>query len=85
MYPDGVYILPNVSYADIHSYHGNSTYYANVYTCDDDLIMWGYSPNTYCYFWWASNYLGTINNLSSPITITASQTMKIIYTLKDVN
>lgn len=28
-------------------------------------------------------YLGTINNLSSPITKNASQTMKITYTLTD--
>jgi hypothetical protein len=34
---------------------------------------------------WAANYLGTINNLSSPITKTAAQTMKIIYTLTDVD
>ena len=29
-------------------------------------------------------YLGTINNLASPIVKTASQTMKITYTLTDV-
>lgn len=85
MYPDGVYIVPNVSYAGTSGYHGDSSYYGNVYTCDDDLIMWGDTQNTYCYFWWAANYLGTINNLSSPIVKTAAQTMKIIYTLKDVD
>ena len=34
--------------------------------------------------WGAGGYLGTICNLSGPITKTASQTMKITYTLTDV-
>ena len=86
MYPDGTYIIPNVSYAGTGSYHGNNSQnYGEVWTNDDDLIMWGCARDTYCYFYWAANYLGTINNLSSPITKTAAQTMKIIYTLKNVD
>ena len=33
---------------------------------------------------WVANYLGTINNLEQPVTKTAAQTMKIVYTLTDV-
>ena len=30
-----------------------------------------------------TNYLATINNLSTPITKTAAQTMKVIYTISE--
>ena len=46
--------------------------------------------NTGCYYdndrirtVFRAAYLGTINNLSSPITKNASQTMKVTYTLTD--
>lgn len=83
LYPDGVYVINNVDYS-----RGNAWTWVNdskTGTCDDDLLMWGYYTDIAVYQRWTSNYLGTINNLASPITKTAAQTMKIIYTLKDVN
>ena len=84
LYPDGVYIIPEVSYAGTSGYHGNSFIYERCRTCDDDLIVWSYGYATEVLCNWAANYLGTINNLSSPITKTAAQTMKIVYTLTDI-
>ena len=34
-------------------------------------------------FYMQTNYLATINNLSSPVTKTAAQTMKVIYTISE--
>lgn len=85
MYPDGVFVLPNVSYAGQSGWHGNSMIYDRAWTCEDDLLVWEYGGNTYVYCNWAANYLGTINNLVSPITKTAAQTMKIVYTLTDTD
>lgn len=85
LYPDGVFILPNVSYAGTSGDHGNSHIYDyRLRTCDDDLIFWCAGGSTYVRFGWEANYLGTINNLGTTITKTAAQTMKIIYTLIDV-
>lgn len=83
LYPDGVYVTSNQSYAGTNSWHGNPTIYDCVVTEDDDLTTWFNARDTYCYCGWMANYLGTINNLGSPITKTAAQTMKIIYTLRD--
>ena len=44
-----------------------------------------YSDGNYARIGWCPNYIGTINNLSTPITKTAAQTMRIIYTLTDVD
>lgn len=38
-----------------------------------------------CFRNWAPNYLGTINNLEQVVTKTAAQTMKIVYTLTDID
>lgn len=89
LYPDGVFILLDYSYAGQSTSHGVSyTYDTYLKTCDDDLTIWGtYYSSEYttvrCN--WAANYLGTINNLGAPITKTAAQTMKIIYTLTDID
>jgi len=81
LYPDGVYVLPG-SYTSNND-HGDSAY-TESRTVDDDLTVFGYYGDVYVYRGWAANYLGTINNLASPIEKTAAQTMKIIYTLTDV-
>lgn len=85
LYPDGIFILPDVSYANSSSYHNNNTLYGDYCrTNDDDLLVFCYYSDTYGQCSWAANYLGTINNLASPITKTAAQTMKIVYTLTDL-
>lgn len=89
LYPDGVYIVLEHSYAGTSGSHGTSYLYDTYCkTCDDDLTIWGgpypwspYGPLRN----WAANYLGTINNLASEITKTAAQTMKIVYTLTDID
>jgi len=59
--------------------------------CADDLIMFtatAWHTSSYNHNIgrdWVTNYLGTINNLSSAVTKTAAQTMKIVYTLTDVD
>jgi len=86
LYPDGVFVLPEVSYAGTSGSHGNSIMYdTRLRTCDDDLLVWISGGSTYTRQTWAANYLGTINNLASPIEKTAAQTMKIIYTLTDID
>lgn len=50
--------------------------------------MWRWYDNssyTHLYRNWAPNYLGTINNLEQVVTKTAAQTMKIVYTLTDID
>ena len=81
LYPDGVYIISDVS----RDYSPNSTEYNQIFTLDDDLTAWGSYDSTSVYRAWAANYLGTINNLATEIQKTAAQTMKIIYTLTDVD
>ena len=86
LYPDGVFILPNISYAGTNAWHNNNYLYGDYCrTCDDDLIVFCYYTDTYGVCSWAANYLGTINNLGTTITKTAAQTMKIIYTLTDID
>ena len=85
LYPDGVYVIVDYSYNGTSGVHGNSYLYDDrCRTCDDDLVVWLTGGSYYFRFSWAANYLGTINNLASPIEKTAAQTMKIIYTLTDV-
>lgn len=82
LYPDGVFLTVE----DV----GTSDQYRWDYmrTDDADLTIWGHaiSNDAYdCACDFETNYLGTINNLASPIIKTAAQTMKIIYTLTDVD
>lgn len=85
LYPDGVYILPEVAYGNTNANHrGSILYDSRCRTADDDLTVWLSQGNTYIYKTWAANYLGTINNLATTITKTAAQTMKIVYTLTDI-
>lgn len=81
LYPDGVYLHIEVAGTS------DQNYWDYTRTMDDDLTVWSYnqwSPGTNAICDFATNYLGTINNLISPVTKTAAQTMKIIYTLTDV-
>lgn len=85
VYPDGAFVLPDYSYQGTANDHGNANQYYYPRTADDCLTAWGRYSNDSFYRTWAANYLGTINNLSVPITKTAAQTMKIVYTLTDVD
>jgi hypothetical protein len=86
VYPDGVYVIPEYSYQGTNNNHNSDyKYYYYGRTVEDDLISWGWYDASRLTRLWEANYLGTINNLSSPITKTAAQTMKIVYTLTDVD
>lgn len=86
LYPDGVFIIPEVSYQGTGNNHNSDYKYYNYgRTVDDDLTSWGWYDNSKLTRLWEANYLGTINNLAAPITKTAAQTMKIVYTLTDVD
>lgn len=83
LYPDGVYLTVEVA-----GDSGSSHNWSYMRTVDEDLCIWQVTPSNsygrYVTRLWAANYLGTINNLITPIEKTAAQTMKIIYTLTDV-
>lgn len=91
VYPDGVVIIRDIDDGSNINYHGNNKMYTNGPVLSDDLVIFTYDDYggtddsmrvLKSYF---SRYLGTINNLASPITKTAAQTMKIIYTFTDVD
>lgn len=84
LYPDGIYILIEKSYPGQYWDHGSSGAFTRTRTTDEGLCMWAEGGSDYFYRKWATNYLGTINNLSEEVVKTAAQTMKIIYTLTDV-
>lgn len=80
IYPDGEYRCITEKYGT------KETYNVSYMTTEADNLMTGYpgsgtSSEVLCYM---RNYLGTICNLSSPVTKTPEQTMKITYTLTDV-
>ena len=84
LYPDGVYILPDVAagsddfYWDYWQHNGDKLeQLANPYGNSTEVL--------YARSGWSAIYLGTINNLATPITKTAAQTMRVIYTLTDVD
>ena len=89
LYPDGIFVLPDVSYGGTTDNHGQGysyNIYGQVRTTDDDLTMWSdYREWDSDIVGWVANYLGTINNLASAVTKTAAQSLKIVYTLTDVN
>jgi hypothetical protein len=51
----------------------------------DSLMVWGANYYERSYGYLVNNYLGTICNLSSAIHKTAASSMKVIYTLTDVD
>ena len=88
-YPDGYYLICDTSYTGTHFYPDNDTQmWSTPRTCDNDLLTWRHftgTPITKVYRNWVANYLGTINNLEQVVTKTAAQTMKIVYTLTDID
>lgn len=82
LYPDGVFVTVEVEGTS------DQYYWDCMRTMDDDLTVfssYGYSEYQTVRYDMVTNYLGTINNLASPIEKTAAQTMKIIYTLTDTD
>lgn len=88
-YPDGYSLICNTSYTGTQIYPENENQmWSSLRTCDDDLLTWRYYPRnplTKVYRNWVANYLGTINNLEQVVTKTSAQTMKIVYTLTDID
>lgn len=83
LYPDGVCFMAD-EVGD-----NNDRSWGRMCTIDPCLTMWylnAYSSTPEQLFrGWTSNYLGTINNLETPIIKTAAHTMKVVYTLTDVD
>lgn len=84
LYPDG-WVLTDAPY-----YEGTSTdrsYQHEWFQYDaDNLLVWGWhNSNWQSYAFPSNNYLGTICNLSSGVTKTPASSMKVIYTLTDVD
>ena len=86
LYPDGIFILPPYSYQGTGNNHSSDYKYRDYgFTTDDDLTSWGRYDGEQFTRLWDANYLGTINNLASAIVKTPAQTMKIVYTLTDID
>ena len=87
VYQDGEYREDEFSTTSTNCKY--NAYYAGV-EGDNLFVARGHNTINYSYdtsdtyFTYATNYLGTICNLSSPVTKTPEQTMKITYTLTDV-
>lgn len=82
LYPDGTSIILDIEGTNDQNWWGYFWVYSDV------LALFGnpYSSDEHrARVGWVANYLGTINNLASAITKTSAQTMKIIYTLTDVD
>lgn len=86
VYPDGTVVLPEYSYEGTYNNHNQDYKYSYYYfTTDDDLTIWGYYDGARLARMWAANYMGTINNLAAEIVKTPAETMKIVYTLTDID
>jgi hypothetical protein len=78
LYPDGVYYYDNVAF------DWNSSYNSYLYGLAHKLVAPMYYDSWRVRIAYRLDYLGTINNLATPVEKNASQTMKVSYTLTDV-
>lgn len=87
LYPDGEFVIIEKPYQSpvTSPPHYNSSFYGNLPCVSDELVAFTRYGSGFIYRGWTPNYLGTINNLPSPIVKTAAQTMKVVYTLTDVD
>lgn len=86
VYPDGAVLLPDLTYQGAAGGHGGSALYNDYcWSADDDLTVWGYYDDERITRMWSANYLGTVNNLAGEIVKTPAETMKIVYTLTDID
>lgn len=82
VYPDGHVIVMEQSVGGTN-YRADDIHF-NYPMQGDNLVQMALYGDKRMNVSWRCDYLGTINNLSEPIVKTAAQTMKIIYTLSDV-
>lgn len=80
-YPDSKIIIDSAI--------NNNYYYTDIFQ-SENLMLWGcannYSSHMYSgYGYTANNYLGSIFNFGSPIVKTAASSMKVVYTLTNVD
>ena len=80
MYQDGYVFLHNIQGAS-----NQYDWFNDSLVNGAELERFGYKGYTSICRGFIANYLGTINNLTSPIEKNASQTMKVTYTLTDVD
>lgn len=78
LYPDAVFYYDDVAFS------WDSSYNDSLYGLPNKLATPKNYSDRYVYIAYRLDYLGTINNLPSPVEKNASQTMKITYTLTDV-
>ena len=80
MYEDGTLLIH-----DFDGTNNNDDWYNIDTAIGGELERFGYYTDVRIDRGYIANYLGTIANLSSPIEKNASQTMKITYTLVDID
>lgn len=78
VYPDSVF------YCDDVAFNWNSSYNSYLYGLAHKLVAPMYYDYRRVRIAYRLDYLGTINNLTTPVEKNASQTMKVSYTLTDV-
>lgn len=81
VYPDGKYCYQEESTRSVNEMQG-------IFGYETDKLLFQYTSNSNSYreyYSFATNYLGTICNLDSPVVKTSAQSMKITYTLTDVS
>lgn len=82
VYPDGTYVVNDIAGTSDETQRWG---YCREHGDKLELLCNNYNDAYTFAYGWVANYLGTINNLSSVVTKTAAQTMRIIYTLTDVD
>lgn len=80
LYEDGTYLLENFA-----GTNNQDDWYNDRRVNGDELEVFGYHSDVSVYQGFFAPYIGTIANLSNTIEKNASQTMKITYTLTDVD
>ena len=84
LYPDG-WVLTQAPYRE-STYVSWSSEQTRARLITDRLIVWGCDYSSYSSLGFpVNNYLGTICNLAQAITKNAASSMKVIYTLRDVD
>ena len=83
LYPDG-WVLSQAPYRENTSFAWDYEH-RGFRLMTDGLMVWGANYYERSYGYLVNNYLGTICNLSSAIHKTAASSMKVIYTLTDVD
>jgi hypothetical protein len=84
LYTDG-WVVMNAAYRE-ETYASVWRAHSRLNLITDNLMVYGRGDGSYySYGTLVNNYLGTICNLSSPVVKNAASSMKVIYTLTDVD